>query len=191
MANSVQDFLQRATSDTIRCTNTFELEAMSGYDDIDAVLKDTMIFGQNINIPTRGIEYAAVSFKGYEIPNLVPTRMTMETEHTMNIIADINGVHRRVFLAWMNKCMNADIEGGSLFEGDRGVNERSTIRIRLLDKFNKDVVETYRFYNVTISNVGGISLDYNGGDTAKFDVTFKSSFWQLENPKEGAFKDLR
>ena len=191
MAHSLQEFLQAATSDSIRCTNTFELEAASGYSDIDAQLTSTMMFGQNISIPTRGIEYAAVSYKGYEVPNLVPTRLTMETEHTMNIIADIDGMHRRLFLKWMNYVMNADIEGGSLFEGDRGVNPQSTIRVRLFDKDNKTICETYRFYNVTITNVGGIQLDYNGGDSAKFDVQFKSSYWQLENPTNGAFTEQR
>lgn len=191
MANSVQQFLQAATSDTIRNTNTFEIEATSGYDDIDAVIQKITMFGQNITIPERGIEYSPVSFKGYEIPNLVPTRLTMGNEITMNVIADINGEHRRLFLRWMNKVMNADIEGGSLFEGNRGVNEQSSIRIRLFDKYNKDIVETYRFYNVAITSVGSISLDYNGGDVAKFDVQFKSSYWQIENPKEGAFLDQR
>lgn len=191
MARSLAQFLAAATSDTIRCTNTFEIEASSGYSDIDAVLENTLLFGQNINIPTRGIEYAAVSFKGYEVPNLVPTRLTMETEHAMNVIADINGEHRRVFLKWMNYVMNADINGGSLFEGNRGVNEKSIIRIRLFDKDNKSICETYKFYNVVITNVGGIALDYNGGDTAKFDVQFKSSFWELEESKNGALTEQK
>ena len=52
--------------------------------------------------------------------------------------------------------MNADIAGGSLFEGNRGVNEKSIIRIRLFDKMNNDIVETYRFFNVAITNVGSI-----------------------------------
>ena len=191
MANSLAKFLQAATSDTIRNTNTFEIEASSGYDDVDTLLEKTLLFGQNINIPTRGIEYSPVSFKGYEVPNLVPTRLTMETEHTMTVIADIAGEHRRVFLRWMNHVMSADISGGSLFEGNRGVNEKSIIRIRLFDKMNKDVIETYRFYNVTITHVGGITLDYNGGDVAKFEVQFKSSFWELENPKEGGLLDQK
>ena len=189
MAHSLEEFLQRATSDNIRSTNTFELEAMSGYSDVDDILKDIMIFGQNINIPTRGINYAPVSFKGYEIPNLVPTQLVMETEHNMPLLADIDGVNRRAFLRWMNHVMNADIAGGSLFEGDRGVNEQSTIRIRLFDKDNKTVCETYKFYNVTITNVGGITLDYNGGEAAKFEVQFKSSFWSIEEAKNGALTD--
>jgi len=177
MAYSLDQFLQAATSDTIRNTNTFEIEASSGYDDIDAVITKITMFGQNITIPERGIDYAPVSFKGYEIPNLVPTRLTMGNEITMNVLADINGEHRRLFLRWMNKVINADIQGGSLFEGYRGVNEKSIIRIRLFDKYNKDIAETYRFYNVAIKNVGTIELDYNGGDAAKFPVTFVASYW--------------
>lgn len=191
MAISLDSFLQAATSDTIRNTNTFEIEASSGYDDVDAVAQKITMFGQNITLPERGIEYSPVSFKGYEIPNLVPTRLTMGNEVTMQVLADINGEHRRLFLRWMNHVINADIQGGSLFEGYRGVNEKSIIRIRLFDKYNKDIVETYRFYNVAISNVGTIALDYNGGEAARFEVQFKSSYWQLEDPKEGAFLDQR
>lgn len=191
MANSLAQFLQAATSDTIRNTNTFEIEATSGYDDIDAVIKKITMFGQSITIPERGITYAPVSFKGYEIPNLVPVSLTMGNEVSMNVLADINGEHRRLFLRWMNHVMNSDIEGGSLFEGNRGVNEQSIIRIRLFDKFNKDIVETYRFYNVAITSVGSIDLTYEGGGAATFQVQFKSSYWQIENPKEGAFLDQR
>ena len=109
MAHSLQEFLQAATSDTIRNTNTFEIECSSGYDDIDAVIEKVTLFGQNITIPERGIEYSPVSYKGYEVPNLVPTRLTMGNEITMQVIADIDGEHRRLFLRWMNKVMNADI----------------------------------------------------------------------------------
>ena len=191
MAHSLQEFLLAATSDTIRNTNTFEIEASSGYDDVDSVIEKVTLFGQSITVPERGIEYANVSFKGYEIPNLVPVRLTMGNEITMQVIADINGEHRRLFLRWMNHVMNAAISDGSLFEGNRGVNEKSIIRIRLFDKFNKDIVETYRFYNVAITNVGSIQLDYNGGDKATFEVQFKSSYWEIENPKEGAFLDQK
>lgn len=115
MARSVADFLAQATADNIRSTNTFEIEATSGYADVDAVLDKMMIYGQNITIPERGIEYSPVSFKGYEIPNLVPVRMTMGNEHSMSVLADIDGTNRRVFLRWMNHVMDADLAGGSLF----------------------------------------------------------------------------
>lgn len=45
MANSVAKFLAMATADNIRCTNMFEIEAASGYADVDAILKDIMIYG--------------------------------------------------------------------------------------------------------------------------------------------------
>ena len=83
MAHALNEFLQAATADNIRCTNQFEIEATSGYSDVDAVLEKTMIFGQNLAIPTRSINYASVSFKGYEMTNLVPTSLAMDQEHTM------------------------------------------------------------------------------------------------------------
>ena len=52
---------------------------------------------------------------------LVPTKMTMDQEHSMTVLDDVNGTNRRLFLAWMGKVINPAIEDGSLFEGDRGV----------------------------------------------------------------------
>lgn len=180
MAVSLQEFLNTANSNTIRANNQYEVFCTSGYNDIDKVLEIATIYGQNFNIPGRGIEYASVSFKGFEMANIVPTRMTMENEHTMTILCDVNGELRRAFLAWQNSVMNADISGGSVFEGDRGINEKSIIRIHLFDKDNKTVIEKFKFYNVRVSNVGPITLTYEGGDKATFEVTFKSTYWEIE-----------
>ena len=60
------------------------------------------------------------------------------------------------------------------------------IRIRLFDKDNETVVETYKFYNVKISQVGPMILTYDGGDKATFDVVFKSTYWEIEKAENGA-----
>lgn len=111
---------------------------MTGYSDVDAEMDKVLLFGQTFSVPTRSIDYANVSFKGYEMP-LVPTRMVMDQEHTMTVLDDVDGTNRRLFLMWLNKTMNAAISEGSLFEGDRGVHN-STIRLELFDKDNKTVI---------------------------------------------------
>lgn len=191
MARALSEFLNAATNETIRCTNQFEVEFVSGIPEVDAVMEDVMIMGQSFTIPSRTVEYAEVSFKGYSVPNLVPTRLDMQKEVTMTILEDVNGSHRRVFEYIMNHVMNFDIEGGSVFEGDRGVNPNSILRLRLFDKDNKTVIQTYKFYNVHIKNVGETSLTYEGGDAAKFDVTFVASYWTLEDNKKGALTGLK
>ena len=191
MARSLQEFLNAATSDTIRCTNQFEVEYVSGISEVDALMEDVIIFGQGFKIPSRSVEYAPVSFKGYEVPNLVPTRIEMDKEVTMSVLEDVNGTNRRVFEAVMNNVMNFDIEGGSVFEGDRGVNPNSILRLKLFDKDNKTVIQTYKFYNVHVKQVGETGLDYNGGDAAKFDVTFTCSYWTLEDNKKGGLTSLK
>lgn len=190
MAHTLQDFLNAATGDTIRCTNQYELEATSGYSDIDAILGGVMLYGQSATIPKRNINYAAVSYKGYEVPNLVPTNIDMTKDFSFDVLEDVNGQNRRAFLMWMNKVMNFDIEGGSLFEGDRGVNPKSLIRLRLFDKDNKTVIQTYKFWNVHIKDVGELSLTYEGGSAGKFTVQAVCSYWTLEESKKGAFTDL-
>lgn len=185
MARSVSEFLNQATQDTIRCTNQFEVKWTSGIQEVDQLMEDTMIFGQSFSIPKRSVNYAPVSFKGYEVPNLVPTNIDMDKEVTMNILEDVNGTNRRVFETAMNHVMNFDIGGGSVFEGDRGVNPNSILRLELFDKDNKTVIQTYKFWNVHVKEVGNTSLDYNGGDAAKFDVTFVCSYFEIESKKGG------
>ena len=186
MATSIEEFLNAASSNTIRANNQWEAVFTSGYNDIDAVLKKAVMFGKNFEIPNRTIDYASVHYKGFEMANIVPTKLSMGNEHTVTIQADVNGEYRRAFLAWQAKVMNPDISGGSVFEGDRSINEKSIVRINLFDKDNKTVVETYKFFNVRVTNVGPISLTYEGGDVATFDVTFKSTYWEIETSKNGA-----
>lgn len=100
MATPLSQFLQQTTADNIRSNNTYELECYSGYTDIDNVLKTTVMYAKSIAMPSRTVEYASVWFKGYECVNLVPTRVSMETTHTISVYADINGTNRRCFLAW-------------------------------------------------------------------------------------------
>lgn len=187
MAHSLQEFLNAANSNTIRANNQYEVMATSGYTDIDKVLEVATMFGKGFTLPNRAIEYGSVSYKGFEFANIVPTKMTMGNEHTMSIYADVNGSYRRAFLAWMGKVMNPDISGGSVLEGDRGINEKSIIRVQLFDKDNQTVIETYKFFNIRVTSVGDLTLTYEGGDVATFDVTFKSSYWEIESSAKGDF----
>lgn len=189
MAQPLQRFLDAATSDTIRCTNQFQISITTGYPDLDNEMENTLLFGQSFTIPQRSQDFAEVSFKGYSMP-LVPTRITMEQEHSMTVLDDVNGTHRRLFLAWMGKVMNPDIAGGSLFEGNRGVSE-SVIRLELFDKDNETVIQTYKFQGVNVKNVGQTQLSYEGGDASKFDVQFNSIYWSCSDNKKGSFLDQR
>lgn len=137
---------------------------------MDAVLEGVMLYGQSATIPKRSINYAEVSYKGYSVPNLVPTNLDMTKEFSFEVLEDVNGQNRRAFLAWMNHVINADIEGGSLFEGDRGVNPKSLVRLRLFDKDNETVCQTYKFWNVHIVDVSELGLSYEGGSAGKFTV---------------------
>lgn len=186
MAHSLQEFLNQTDSNTIRANTQWEMEATSGYSDIDNVLTATVLYCQNFNLPNRTLEFANVSYKGAEFTNLVPTTMKWETDHTVTVIADVNGENRRAFLAWQGKVINPDISGGSKFEGERSINSQSTIRIRMLDKDNETICETYKFFNVKIQTVGPMTLTYDGGDKATFEVTFRSTYWEIENSKNGA-----
>ena len=191
MATALNQFLNAATANNVRCNNQWEAEFISGYDDVDKVLKTAVMFGSNFSIPGRGINYAPLHYKGFEMANLVPTNMTMENEHSMTIKADVAGEYRRAFLRWQNHVMNADIEGGSVFEGNRAVNPNSNARIHLLSADNQTVSETYKLVNVVVTNVGPISLTSEGGDAASFDITLKSTYWFIEKATEGQLTDQK
>ena len=191
MATALNQFLNAATANNVRCNNQWEAEFISGYHDVDKVLKTAVMFGSNFSIPGRGINYAPLHYKGFEMANLVPTNMTMENEHSMTIKADVAGEYRRAFLRWQNHVMNADIEGGSMFEGNRAVNPNSNARIRLLSADNQTINETYKLVNVVVTNVGPISLTYEGGDAASFDITLKSTYWFIEKATEGQLTDQK
>lgn len=190
-ATSVSDFLAAATSNNIRCNNQWEAEFISGYSDVDEVLKKAVLFGSNFTIPGRTVNYAPVSYKGFAMENLVPTNVTMTNTHTMSIKADVAGEYRRAFLRWQNHVMNMDIEGGSVFEGNRAVNPNSNARIHLFSADNQTVNETYKLVNVVVSNVGDMSLTYEGGDAASFDVELKSTYWFIEKATEGHLTDQK
>ena len=133
MATAYQTFLNLATSNTIRATNQWEIMATSGDSEIDNVLKEGVTFVQGFVIPKRTVNYASVSYKGYEATNLVPTNIDMTKDFAFDVIDDMNGSLRRAFMKWQNNVMNFYIVGGSFFEGARGVTLKSLIRLQLFE----------------------------------------------------------
>ena len=181
MARSLDEFLEMTNANTIRCNNQFEIEfSFPDYCKVNQELFDGVMYGQGITLPNRTVEYAAVSYKGAEFQNIVPTRMTWEQEHTMTVMSDVNGRFRRAFLWLQAQVINPDIEAGSVFEGDRRVHRNNVMRVILFDWDNKTVASIYKFVNVKITSVGGLTLTYEGGDKATFEVGFKSTYWQIE-----------
>lgn len=189
MAIAVNQFLDKLTTNQVRTTNMFEMEVSSGYSDVDAVLKDITMYGQGFQLPSRTQNYADVGFKGFMVP--VPTNLVFEQDHTITVNADANGDFRRAFLAWAAKVADPDIEGGSVFAGDRRVNNSSIIRIRLLDNDMTSVAETYKMVGVKIASVGQMQVSNNDANISTFDVTFKSIYWSIESANVGALTDTK
>lgn len=185
MAVPLINFLNKISTNQIRTQNMFEMTVTSGYNDVDKVLKDITMYGQGFPLPNRSQEFTDVFFKGYNVP--VPTVMKMEQDHTITVNADVDGELRRAFLAWAGKVSDPAISDGSVFAGDRRVNNKSIIRIHLLDNNMTDVSETYKMVGVKIVSVGNLQVSNTGGDVATFDVAFKSLYWEIENSTKGAF----
>lgn len=189
MAKALVNFLNRISTNQIRTQNMFEMVATSGYNDIDKVLEDITMYGGGFTIPGRTQNFTDVSFKGFAVP--VPTNMQMENEHTVTINADVNGELRRAFLAWQAKVSDPAISEGSVFAGDRRVNNKSIIRIQLLDNDMTEVAEVYKMIGVKIMTVGPLTVSNTDANVATFDVTFKSLYWEIESASNGAFTDQK
>ncbi len=187
MARALSEYIQRLSQSQVRTTNMFEMSITTGFSDIDAALKDITMYGQGFEIPTRTTNYAEVSFKGYAIP--IPTNEQMGNEHSMQVYADANGEIRRAFLAWQAKTWDPDIEGGSVFAGDRRLNTGSVIRIHLLDNDMESVSEVYKMVGVRIAEVGALTVSNTEASVSQFSVSFRSVYWQIEKDtvKTGAF----
>lgn len=179
MAESLQKFLGKLTSNQLRTTNLFELEVSSGYSDIDEVLEPITMYGEGFTLPSRTQNFTDVGFKGYSVP--VPTNMVMEQDHTITIRADSNGEIRRAFLAWQGKTSDPEISLGSVFAGDKRLNTSGKIIIKLLATEDATTVsEVYEMIGVKINAVNGMSVSNTDASIATFDVSFKSIYWQIK-----------
>ena len=189
MAKALNEYLNRLSTNQVRTTNMFEMYVTTGFSDIDAVLANITMYGHGFSIPSRTTNYAEVSFKGMAVP--IPTNQAFEQDHSMTVNADANGEIRRAFLAWQAKTWDPDIEGGSVFAGDRRLNTGSIIRIHLLDNDMESISEVYKLIGVRISSVGALAVSNTDANVSTFDVQFKSVYNQIEKGtvKTGAFSE--
>ena len=184
MATALNRFLNQMSTNQLRTTNMYEMTITTGYSEIDQVFQGITMYAEGFAAPNRSQEYADVGFKGYNVP--VPTIMRMEQDHTMTIRADTAGEIRRAFLAWAAKVSDPDIESGSVFAGDRRLNNSSVVRLQLLDNDMQSVAEVYKLIGVKVANVGPLAMSNNDATVATFEVTLKSIYWQIENSANGA-----
>lgn len=182
MAESLQNFLSKLSTDQLRTTNLFEIQISTPYPDVNEIVGEQItFFAEGFQVPSRTQNFADVGFKGYNVP--VPTNMQMEQDHTITVRADSDGRLRRAFLLWQNNISNTQnvLTNASFLSGDKHYQYNSQIRIRLLDPGNTNkVIETYTMYGVRISSVGGLQVSNTDASVATFDVGFKSVWWETD-----------
>ena len=184
MATALNQFLNQMSTNQLRTQNMYEMTITTGYSEIDQIFQSITMYAEGFTAPNRSQEYADVGFKGYMVP--VPTVMKMEQDHTITVRADVNGEIRRAFLAWAAKVADPDIEGGSVFAGDRRLNNSSIVRLQLLDNDMQSVAEVYKLIGVKVASVGGLNMSNTDSGVATFEVQLKSIYWQIENSANGA-----
>lgn len=184
MAIAINQFLNQMSTNQLRTTNMYEMTITTGYSEIDSIFQNITMYAEGFAAPNRSQEFVDVAFKGFSVP--VPTVMKMEQDHTITVRADVNGEIRRGFLAWQAKVADPDIEGGSVFAGDRRLNNSSVVRLQLLDNDMIAVAEVYKLIGVKVNQVGALQMSNDGAGVATFEVTLKSVYWQIENSANGA-----
>ena len=184
MAIALNQFLNQMSTNQLRTTNMFEMTITTGYSEIDAVFQGITMYVEGFTAPSRTQNYADVGFKGFMCP--VATTLVEEQDHTITVRADTNGELRRAFLAWAAKTADPDIEGGSVFAGDRRLNSSSVVRLQLLDNNMSDVAEVYKLHCVKVASVGPLAMSNQDASVATFEVQLKSVFWDIENSANGA-----
>lgn len=177
MAIPIKQFIEQLKTDAVRTQNMFEMTVDSDIPRVNEVLGGITMYGTGFTLPNRSQEFVDIGFKGFTLP--VPTVMKMEQDHTITVNADADGNYRRAFLAWAGAVANPDIDGGSLFEGDRRFGD-SKIRIHLLGYSMQTPVETITMTGVRIQNVGGLQVSNTDSGVATFEVQFKSLYWYIE-----------
>lgn len=179
MAKSLLNFLTETQTNGIRTSNMFELEISSGYSEVDNLLQNITMYGQGFEVPDRTQQFSTVSFKGYPIP--IPTLISMGTEHSISVNADVDGVIRRAFLLWAGMVTDPAISNGSLFAGEKRPPSNSFVRIKMLGQDMETVVETFKLIGVSVSSVGGLSVSNTDASVSQFSVGLKSIYWEIEN----------
>jgi len=187
MAKSLNKFLNEVQQKGVRLQNYYELEIISGYDDVDKVLEKIDIWAETAEVPSRTQEYTDLPYNGY--PLQIPTTFLMQNEHALTIRSDMHGNIRKAFLKWMAYVTDPAISQGSGLGGDKRIPANSYVRMHLLASDMETRVETYKLMGVGVQEVGIMSLSNATAEVATFDVTLKSQFHEIEN-NQGDFEDL-
>lgn len=179
MARPLQTFINLLQNKGIRTQNMWEVDASSGYSDVDSKLGNLTLYASEFAVPERKQEVTEIPFKGY--PLLIPTKMTMGNTHSMDVRCDVNGDIRRVFLKWMNYITAANISQGSYFGGEKRIPKNSIIRMKMLAGDMETVVETYKLYGIFVEKVGDLKMSNIEAGVATFNVEFRSQYWEIES----------
>lgn len=179
MARPIQDFINILQNKGLRIQNMWEAEITTGYSDVDEKMKNITFYIEDFSAPNRKQETVAVPFKGY--PLNVPSKISMETEHTLKVRCDVNGDTRRLFLKWMNYITAANISQGSYFGGEKRIPKNSVMRLKCLAGDMKTVLETYKIYGCLPTSVGDMTMSNSEAAVATFEAKITSQYWEVES----------
>jgi hypothetical protein len=146
--------------------------------------EDLTIRCRSVSIPARGNETIESHFFGMKQkfaskPTFGQTLSVMFEEFEDQLIS-------KALYEWNNKIFDTDRtsaqSGGSkaVMKRNLGGTGYATDLYLYLYKFDKTKLEkSVRFFNAFPQDVSDISLDYAGGDSIKYNVTFSYDYWNL------------
>ena len=147
-------------------------------------------YGQGFDIPTRTINYADVSFRGYAIP--VPTVAQFGTTHSITFNDDSTGSIRNILMRWQNASINTNISQGNFegnrFTGDPSLGYGANIKIYLLsNEYDENAVKPssfglkggrlgYELKGVTVAEIGATTLSNTASSVSTIPVSLRSQY---------------
>lgn len=141
---------------------------------------------RSVSIPSRGNETMESNFMGMKQkfamkPTFSQTLSVMFEEFEDQLIS-------KALYEWNNKIFDVDKtsaeSGGSkaIMKRNIGGTGYATDLYLYMYKYDKSKLEmAYRFFNAFPQDVSDVSLDYAGGDSVKYNVTFSFDYWNLSN----------
>lgn len=171
MITPITGFLSTVLKNDPRTTNMWSLELHSGIDEVDKQFEDLTLYAQGFTMPNRKIKYVPLYFKG--VPIQIPTNPVIDQETTFKVWADVGGRAHAALRMWQDTVIDMDLQGGSYLGGTRQLNASSTIRLNLLDKDMRTVVETVTLIGATIADIDGLQFTQTEGEIVFFNVKVK------------------
>jgi hypothetical protein len=153
--------------------------------DIMGLNNGTNKFGYQVkstNLPSSSFESTSTYFAGQEYKT---SGMQKFEDWTVTFNIDNEGVILRKFYDWHNVMRNTRTN-----EYGNPIVYMSDQEVHLLGMETGETICVYKLFGAWPSQIGQVTLDYNGNDFATVDITFTYQYHTVEEKEQGAVTQI-